>query len=161
MLNFNLLMKTRTMTDFDKTLMSLTNTLVHAGRAYKAAADRVAGNIALSHASGWPVVMIARLGDGVRPGLVAEALGVEAPSLVRIIDQLVAAGLVLRQDDPADRRAKTLHLTAEGRDCAARLEALLLPFRRALFADVPQSDIEACVRVLTRLDAVLATRAKG
>lgn len=149
------------MTDFDKTLMSLTHTLIHAARAYKAAADRVAGNFALSHASGWPVVMIARLGDGVRPGLVAEALGVEPPSLVRIIDQLVAAGLVLRQDDPADRRAKTLHLTGEGRECAARLEELLLPFRRGLFAGIPHSDIEACVRVLTRLDAELATRAKG
>jgi MarR family transcriptional regulator for hemolysin len=149
------------MTDLDKTLMSLTHTLVHAARAYKAAADRVAGTFALSHASGWPIVMIARLGDGVRPGLVAESLGVEPPSLVRIIDQLVAAGLVLRQDDPADRRAKTLHLTAEGRACAASLEELLLPFRRGLFADIAQADIEACVRVLTRLDAVLASQAKG
>jgi MarR family transcriptional regulator for hemolysin len=149
------------MTDFDKTLVSLTHTLVHAARAYKAAADRVAGNFALSHASGWPVVMIARLGDGVRPGMVAEALGVEPPSLVRIIDQLVAAGLVLRQDDPADRRAKTLHLTEEGRRCAAELEELLLPFRRGLFAGISQGDIEACVRVLTQLDAALAGQAKG
>ncbi|QBE61716.1 MarR family transcriptional regulator [Pseudoduganella lutea] len=149
------------MPDLDKTLMSLTHTLIHSARAYKAAADRVAGNFALSHASGWPVVMIARLGDGVRPGTVAEALGVEPPSLVRIIDQLVTAGLVTRQDDPADRRAKTLHLTAEGRHCAAQLEELLLPFRRELFAGLPQADIEACVRVLTHLDGLLAGRAKG
>jgi MarR family transcriptional regulator for hemolysin len=149
------------MTDLDKTLMSLTHTLIHAARAYKSAADRVAGNFALSHASGWPVLMIARLGDGVRPGTLAEALGVEPPSLVRIIDQLVTAGLVTRQDDPADRRAKTLHLTAAGRDCAAQLEALLLPFRRELFGGMPQADIEACVRVLTQLDSALAARAKG
>jgi MarR family transcriptional regulator, transcriptional regulator for hemolysin len=149
------------MTDLDKTLMSLAHTLIHSARAYKAAADRVANNFALSHASGWPVVMIARLGDGVRPGAVAEALGVEPPSLVRIIDQLVAAGLVLRQDDPADRRAKTLHLTAEGRRCAAQLEELLLPFRRELFAGIAQADIETCVRVLAQLDAALAARAKG
>ena len=149
------------MTDLDKTLMSLTHSLIHSARAYKAAADRVAGTFALSHASGWPVVMIARLGDGVRPGTVAEALGVEPPSLVRIIDQLVTAGLVTRQDDPADRRAKTLHLTPEGRHCAAQLEELLLPFRRELFAGLPQADIEACVRVLTQLDAALAGRAKG
>ncbi|WP_338760248.1 MarR family transcriptional regulator [Massilia sp. METH4] len=148
-------------TDLDKSLMSLTHTLIHAARAYKSAADRVANNFALSHASGWPVVMIGRLGDGVRPGAVAEALGVEPPSLVRIIDQLVAAGLVLRQDDPADRRAKTLHLTAAGRDCAAQLEELLLPFRRELFAGIPQADIDTCVRVLAQLDTALAARAKG
>ena len=147
-------------TDFDNTLMSLTNTLVHVARAYKAAADRMAGDFNLSHASAWPMVMIARLGDGVRPGLVADALGVEAPSLVRIVDQLVATGLVQRQDDPSDRRAKTLHLTAEGRRCAARLEKALVPFRHALFEGMPQADVEACVRVLTRLDLVLAGQCK-
>jgi MarR family transcriptional regulator for hemolysin len=149
------------MSHADKTLMSLTHTLLHVSRAYKAAADRMASDFELSHASAWPVLMIGRLGDGARPGAVADAVGVEPPSLVRIIDQLVAAGLVLRQDDPSDRRAKTLHLSAEGKQCAARLEKALVPFRRALFRDTPQEDIDACVRVLTRLDATLAAQAKG
>ncbi len=148
------------MTNFDKTLMSLTNTLGHVARAYKAAADRMAGDFNLSHASAWPIVMIARLGDGVRPGLVADALGVEPPSLVRIIDQLVAADLVVRQDDPSDRRAKTLHLTAEGKRCAAHLEKALVPFRRTLFKGLSQADVEACVRVLMQLDGVLAGQCK-
>jgi MarR family transcriptional regulator for hemolysin len=146
------------MTSFDKTLMSLTQTLVHVARAYKGAADQVAADFDLSHASAWPMLMLSRLGDGVRPGAVADAVGIEAPSLVRIIDQLVAAGLVLREDDPSDRRAKTLSLTAEGRRVAERLEKALLPFRRAMFKDAPQADVEACLRVLTRLDARLAGR---
>lgn len=144
------------MSGYDKTLMSLTHTLVHVARAYKAAADQVAADFDLSHASAWPVLMISRLGDGARPGMVADAVGIEAPSLVRIIDQLVGAGLVLRQDDPSDRRAKTLSLTAEGRRIAERLEKALAPFRRGLFGDMPQADVEACLRVLTRLDRRLA-----
>ena len=142
--------------DYDRTLVSLTQTLIHSARAYKAAADRMAADFDLSHASAWPVVMIARLGNSVRPGMVADALGIEAPSLVRIIDQLVASNLVLRAEDPNDRRAKTLSLTAEGRDVAGRLEAALAPFRRELFQDLPQADVEACLRVLTRLDQRLA-----
>lgn len=149
------------MPDLDKTLMSLTHTLIHSARTYKAAADRMASDFDLSHASAWPVLMIGRLGDGVRPGVVADALGVEPPSLVRIIDQLVAAGLVLREDCPTDRRAKTLHLTPQGRECAARIEKALVPFRRELFKGMLKEDIEACVRVLTRLDGVLAAQAKG
>ncbi|TWI69997.1 MarR family transcriptional regulator for hemolysin [Pseudoduganella lurida] len=149
------------MSNVDKTLMSLTHTLLHVSRAYKAAADRMASDFELSHASAWPVLMIGRLGDGARPGAVADAVGVEAPSLVRIIDQLVASGLVLRQDDPSDRRAKTLHLSAEGKQCAARLEKALVPFRRELFGDMPLADLEACVRVLTRLDATLAAQSRG
>jgi len=149
------------MPDLDKTLMSLTHTLIHAARTYKAAADRMASDFDLSHASAWPVLMIGRLGDGVRPGVVADALGVEPPSLVRILDQLVAAGLVLRQDCPTDRRAKTLHLTATGRECAARIEKALVPFRRELFKGIPKADIDACVRVLVQLDGVLAAQPKS
>ncbi|TFW29952.1 MarR family winged helix-turn-helix transcriptional regulator [Duganella callida] len=146
------------MSSYDKTLMTLTHTLIHVARAYKSAADALTADFELSHASAWPVLMMSRLGDGVRPGQVADAVGIEPPSLVRIIDQLVAAGLVLRQDDPSDRRAKTLTLTAAGKRIADKLEKALAPFRRDLFQDMPQADVEACVRVLVRLDQVLAER---
>jgi MarR family transcriptional regulator for hemolysin len=146
------------MSGYDKTLMSLTHTLIHVARAYKGAADALTADFELSHASAWPVLMISRLGDGVRPGQVADAVGIEPPSLVRIIDQLVAAGLVLRQDDPSDRRAKTLTLTVAGKSMAERLEKALAPFRRDLFKGMPQADIEATVRTLVRLDQVLAGR---
>jgi len=146
------------MSSYDKTLMSLTHTLIHSARAYKSAADALSADFELSHASAWPIVMISRLGDGARPGQVADAVGIEPPSLVRIIDQLVNAGLVLRQDDPSDRRAKTLSLTAAGKRMAERLEKALVPFRRELFKDMPQADVEATVRVLMKLDQVLAER---
>lgn len=146
------------MTAYDKTLMSLTHTLIHVARAYKSAADALTADFELSHASAWPVLMISRLGDGVRPGQVADAVGIEPPSLVRIIDQLVAAGLVLRQDDPSDRRAKTLTLTSAGKNIAERLEKALAPFRRDLFKGMPPADIETTVRVLVQLDQVLAER---
>ncbi|WP_229261423.1 MarR family winged helix-turn-helix transcriptional regulator [Duganella margarita] len=149
------------MTAYDKTLMSLTHTLIHVARAYKSAADALTADFELSHASAWPVLMISRLGDGVRPGQVADAVGIEPPSLVRIIDQLVAAGLVLRQDDPSDRRAKTLTLTSAGKNIAERLEKALAPFRRDLFKGMPQADIETTVRVLVQLDQVLAGRSAG
>jgi MarR family transcriptional regulator for hemolysin len=149
------------MTAYDKTLMSLTHTLIHVARAYKSAADALTADFELSHASAWPVLMISRLGDGVRPGQVADAVGIEPPSLVRIIDQLVAAGLVLRQDDPSDRRAKTLTLTSAGKTIAERLEKALAPFRRDLVTGMPQADIETTVRVLVQLDQVLAERSAG
>jgi MarR family transcriptional regulator for hemolysin len=146
------------MSNYDKTLTTLTHTLIHVARAYKGAADALTADFELSHASAWPVLMISRLGDGVRPGQVADAVGIEPPSLVRIIDQLVAASLVLRQDDPSDRRAKTLSLTTAGRKVAERLEKALAPFRRDLFKGMPQADVEATVRVLSQLDQVLAER---
>lgn len=143
------------MSDFDQTLMALSVALTQVSRRYKAAADKLAGDFQLSHASAWPMVMISRLGDGVRPGAVAEAMSMEAPSLVRIIEQLIEAGLVERHDDASDRRARTLHLTALGRERVSRLEAALTPFRRELFAGSEPADVEACLRVLTALERSL------
>jgi MarR family transcriptional regulator for hemolysin len=144
------------MDDLDHTLMQLTMSLTVVSRAYKSAADRMAADFGLSQASAWPVVMIRRLGEGVRPGAVAEALGLEPSSLVRVIDQLIEAGLVERYEDASDRRARTLHLTERGRECAGRVEAALIPFRRVLFSGMPREDIDACARVLDRLAAAIA-----
>lgn len=144
------------MKNLDQLLMSLTMALTQSAREYISAANKVAGSFDLSHATAWPVLMIGRMGDGVRPGAVADALGLEPPSLVRVIDQLVETGLVERHDDPIDRRAKALHLTAAGRQCAERLEKALIPFRRNLFKNVAPADIEACVRVLTTVGVSIA-----
>lgn len=144
------------MTLHDQTLMTLTMRLTHVARAYKSAADKMAGDFDLSHATAWPMIMISRMGDGVRPGAVADALGLEPPSLVRVLDQLVQAGLVERHDDASDRRAKTLHLTANGRNRAAQLEEALRPFRASLFAGIDPADIAICASVLTRLDDAIS-----
>ncbi|HEV7619959.1 MAG TPA: MarR family transcriptional regulator [Burkholderiaceae bacterium] len=144
------------MQNIDQTLMTLTMTLTQVARAYKSAADRMAADFGLSQATAWPVVMIGRLGNGVRPGAVADALGLEPPSLVRVIDQLIEAGLVERHDDASDRRAKTLYLTAKGRLCAARLEKALIPFRRKLFDGIDRADIDACMRVFAALNTAIA-----
>jgi len=144
------------MEKLDLQLMSLTMAINQVAREYKSAADRMASDFGLSQATAWPVIMIGRLGDGVRPGAVAEALGLEPSSLVRVVDQLIDAGLVERNEDANDRRARTLHLTAEGRKRATKMEKALIPFRRALFQGVPREDVDACLRVLSGLSASIA-----
>ena len=139
---------------FDQTLIQLTATLTHASRAYKSMADKVASEYSLSQATALPVLILGRLGqDGVRPGVLAEALGLEPSSLVRVVDLLIDSGLIERHDDPQDRRAKLLHLTAEGKRRAAQMEEALIPFRRSVFEGVSASDIDTCLRVLTSIGA--------
>jgi MarR family transcriptional regulator for hemolysin len=139
---------------FDQTLIELTTTLTHASRAYKSMADKVASQYSLSQASALPVLFLSRLDqDGVRPGVLAEALGLEPSSLVRVVDLLIENGLVERRDDPQDRRAKLLQLTADGKTRAAQMEEALVPFRRSVFDGLARSDIEACLRVLASIGA--------
>ena len=124
-------------------------------RAYKTAADKAVVHIGLSQAMAWPLVMIGRLGDGIRPGVLADVLAIEGASLVRQLDQLAEAGLVERREDTIDRRAKTLHLTPAGTRARAKIESSLDALRLELFDGVADADLEGCLRVFAALDAKL------
>jgi len=128
-------------------------------RAYKAAADKAVGHIGLSLAMAWPLLMIGRLGNGIRPGVLADVLAIEGASLVRQLDQLAEAGLVERREDPADRRAKTLHLTPAGTRARAKIEAALDAMRAEMFQGIADADLEACLRVFSALDGRLGRAA--
>jgi MarR family transcriptional regulator, transcriptional regulator for hemolysin len=130
-------------------------------RSYRAAADKAVGHVGMSQATAWPLVMIGRLGNGVRPGVLADMLAIEGPSLVRQLDQLVEAGLVERREDPVDRRAKTLHLTLAGQRARTRIESALDGFRQELFDEVSSADLAACLRVFGALEARLERMARG
>ncbi len=53
----------------------------------------------------------------------AERLEIEPITLTRIVDRLEDAGWVERQADPADRRARILHLTDKSRGIVTQLGA--------------------------------------
>jgi MarR family transcriptional regulator for hemolysin len=149
------------MDPFDHTLMQLTATLAVTSRGYKSAVDKVAADYGLSQATGLPVLLIGRLGSGVRPGVLADAIGLEASSLVRLVDHLIESGLLERRDDPLDRRAKILELTAEGKKTANLMEQALIPFRRELFSGFARADIEACLSVLSGLNTIISKRGEN
>ena len=140
---------------------ALTRGILRLARIYRREVDKALAEHGLSEARALPVLHIARLGEGMRQGVLAEELGVEGPSLVRILDQLCAAGLVERRSDPADRRARTLHLTDEGRALAAVVETALDGFRANFLAGVSDADLSATLRVLARFETAIEAAASS
>ncbi len=53
--------------------------------------------------------------DGLRGGELAERLGVEPPTVTKMIRRLESCGLVKRRQDPQDARSFRVYLTEEGR----------------------------------------------
>lgn len=128
-----------------------THTLLLAGRQYRRAANAVVEAYGLSDATALPLLLIGRHDGEPRQNALAEAVGIEGPSLVRLLDQLGAAGLVVRKEDPTDRRAKVLSLTPAGRAVVTKMEADLVGLREAVFAQVSTADLEASLRVFRAL----------
>src|SRR5215471_10831274 len=56
--------------------------------------------------------------DGLRLTDIAAQAGMTTQSMGELVDDLVAKGYLRRQEDPADRRAKRIYLTAKGRKTA-------------------------------------------
>jgi MarR family transcriptional regulator for hemolysin len=129
--------------------------LNYISRAYRKVANRVLATHGLSDSQALPILLLSRLGDAVRIGVLAEHVGVEVPSLVRQVDQLCAAGLMERHDDPADRRAKILHLTEAGRAQAAVIETLFLDVRRRMLWHIKDDDLNTTLTALKGFEAAL------
>lgn len=122
--------------------------MVMAGRHWRRTCQMTLASYGITEARAAPLMMIHRLGDGVRQVTVAHASGLESPSLVRLLDQLCAEGLVVRTEDLTDRRAKTLRLTPAGNDLAESIEKELIRLRKVVLGNVSQADLEAALRVV-------------
>jgi len=99
----------------------------------------------------WMVMVRLWERDGQTQGELAEGTFRDAPTMSRTIASMERAGWVARRPDPADRRARRVHLTRVG----AALEAELVPVARWLvgemLAGVPERDVQATIRTLRRI----------
>jgi len=134
-------------------LRDLTRDLLLAGRLWRKMAREAAARHGVSEAASAPLIWIERLGDNVRQNALAEAIGIEGASLVRLIDELQSSGLVTREPDPSDRRANVVSLTPRGRDVVLEVNEDIQALRRQIFAGIAAADLEATRRVFTALKA--------
>jgi len=111
----------------------------------------------LTDATWRPLLHLERMGEGVRQKDLACSLGIEGPSLVRLLDTLWARGLVQRQEDPADRRAKKLILTDEGRLLVAHIHQVLVPLEEELLGSFDDAEIGQMGELVARLEGALDT----
>lgn len=131
----------------------VTASLLQAGRQWRRLAQEVLVAHDISDAQASPLIHLGRLGNGVRQVTLAAHVGIEGPSLVRLLDQLEAAGLLERRDDLEDRRAKTLWLTPEGRRLTQRIERVLKQLRDKVLHGVSDDEIAAALRVFQAIEA--------
>lgn len=105
----------------------------------------------ISYARWVTLIYLQRMGEGMPQRELADLMGIEAPTLVRTLDQLERLGLIERRPHPQDRRAKTVHLSAAAsRDLAAFSQAAAT-VRAELLEGIDDSELEACCSVLERV----------
>jgi DNA-binding MarR family transcriptional regulator len=92
---------------------------------------------------------------------VGKAFGVSLPAVTHIIDRLEQKQLVLRGDDPADRRVYVLDVTRQGKALVQELHALQMGAVEAVLARMTTADRRQVIKGLEALVDAATEAAKS
>jgi MarR family transcriptional regulator, transcriptional regulator for hemolysin len=96
----------------------------------------------------WIVLFRLRQQEGLSQVDLADVLELQPISLVRLLDRLVEHGLLERRQDPRDRRANRLFLTASGRQLVDDLDSLRDAIATDVLQDIPTRALETSLETL-------------
>ncbi len=103
------------------------------------------------------MLQVVAANPGLAQSRLAEAMEVDRSTIVKVVDQLEARGLIVREPSPTDKRSYGLRLTALGQAELPRIQRLMLEhedeFAAALSADERQQLIGLLVRLYEQADA--------
>jgi len=126
--------------------------LVMLARLYRRALDAAMKPYGLSEATAMPFRYLAYHGADIRQGALADAMHLEGPTLVRVLDRLVESGFVERIEDEGDRRARLVRMTPAGKALNKELDAVAEAVRAEIFAGVAEADLAAALRMFGQLE---------
>ena len=134
-------------------LLSLTTYLL--SRTGKAARGRLADLLAARGLRLWHMAVLAALAD-FGPHIhrdLARSLAIDPSDIVKVVDDLAAAGWVERARDGADRRRVIVTLTGSGREALAELHAGAVSVQDDLLAPLNAAERDQLTALLQRVFA--------
>lgn len=90
---------------------------------------------------------------GLRQSQLADALSIERPNVVQLIDELEVAGWITRNRDPSDRRAWVLTSTQAGRDLFRRATIAVQDHDARLTAGISDTQRQVLIDALMTIEA--------
>lgn len=120
-------------------------------RRWKSGLDARVKDLGLTQARWIALLHLSQFGPKSQKDL-AERIGVEGPTAVRLLDALQKQGLIERRESEGDRRVKTIHLTKAAIPLIDEITKIAGAFRQELIADIPADDLAAAHRVLKAIN---------
>lgn len=114
----------------------------------------------MSDATWLPLIHLDAIEGDCTQKYLAEQIGIDGSSLVRLLDILTRKGLVERRPDPLDARARRVCLTQAGSDFLIELRGILWAEEQEMLADVSDADLEVVMRVFGQIETRMTGAAK-
>ncbi|WP_263144321.1 MarR family transcriptional regulator [Pseudomonas sp. RIT-PI-AD] len=132
--------------------------LAQLSRGWRGELDRRLADLGLSQARWLVLLHLARFEELPTQRELAQSVGIEGPTLARLLDSLESQGLVSRQAVLEDRRAKKVMLCPQARPLIERIEALSNQLRAELFEGIDEEELRRCQQVHARILSNLEKR---
>ncbi|MEM0908173.1 MAG: MarR family transcriptional regulator [Pseudomonadota bacterium] len=130
---------------------SATHRLAQAAKAQRARAG--AHLSALGLHPGQEVVLKALADkDGLTMSVLASQLGVQPPTVTKMVTRLAAYGLVVRQTSPTDGRLARVFLTPSGRDLIADVDKMWKRLEKEALAGFDEKDKKRLRKALRKVE---------
>jgi MarR family transcriptional regulator for hemolysin len=94
---------------------------------------------------------IAVFGDTVNQTELADRIGVEQPTLGRVLRDLEAEGLIERASGSSDRRAKVIRLTPAAKPVMKQINRIQDAVRARLLQGIDPADLTVCMSVFAQI----------
>jgi MarR family transcriptional regulator, transcriptional regulator for hemolysin len=121
--------------------------LAEAARGWRSKMDARLRPLGLSNAM-WTVMAHLAATCPLTQRKLAQAVGVEGSTLVRLLDRLEQGGFARRVCDPGNRRVKRVELTEKATPLFAELRRTEDQVYLELLRDIPPADLAAALKVL-------------
>jgi MarR family transcriptional regulator for hemolysin len=131
--------------------LRLSTALHTTSRAWRQALDSRLKDLGVSQAGWMTIAMVAKANEALSQKQLADLLGVEPPTIVSMVDRLLAGGFVLRTASPLDRRVKLIVLTDAGKALYGRVKEVADEFRGTVLEGLDPAAISAAVNLLETL----------
>lgn len=122
--------------------------LSRVSRGWRALLDARLRDSSCTQARWFVLLQLSRAESGMTQRELAERVGVESPTIGRLLDALERQGLVERLPVDGDRRANHIRLTTAAQPLLADINQTVRSVRRELLADIPTGDLDTCLSVL-------------
>jgi MarR family transcriptional regulator for hemolysin len=107
--------------------------------------------LGLSQAKWLALLHLSRCPQGIIQKDLAERIGIESPTLVRLLDRLEADGWVTRKTSKLDRRSKAVYLTPKAQPTLHKIKKIVAAFRHQIFFEINEDELAMCLRVMTKI----------
>ncbi|TCT04337.1 MarR family winged helix-turn-helix transcriptional regulator [Aquabacter spiritensis] len=130
--------------------------LVDTARLYRARIDRAFEQAGLGLTAGEARTLAhVNINPGLRQTALAVRMSVEPMTLVGFLDRLEAQGLVVREPDPTDRRAKIVRLTEAAAPLLVRVAAAAANAREEALTGLSEAERDVFRTMLEQIRANL------